>query len=91
VDGGFEEGAAVSEGIIGGSGVEFFFEDAISALDTPVILGFFGGQASLSTQILPRPQPHRKSLGQPQTKISQNYDATTSTITMPLTPFFRLF
>jgi hypothetical protein len=44
VDGGFEEGAAVSEGIIGGFGVEFFFKDAISALDTPVILGFFGGQ-----------------------------------------------
>ena len=44
VDGGLQQGAAVSEGIIGGSGVEFFFEDAVSALDTPVILGFFGGQ-----------------------------------------------
>ena len=44
VDGGFEEGAAVSEGIVGGSGVEFFFENAVSAFNTPVILGFFGGQ-----------------------------------------------
>jgi hypothetical protein len=44
VDGGLQQGAAVPEGIVGGSGVEFFFEDAVPALDTPVILRFFGGQ-----------------------------------------------
>ena len=44
VDGGSQKGAAVSEGIVGGSGVKFFLENAVSAFDTPVILGFFGGQ-----------------------------------------------